>query len=71
MRVLYKLVELQTYQVPRYCPRDGAGLEYVDEYRRKGNILYQVVRCPSCGREYVIRKLKEVREEIEEAEHDR
>ena len=71
MRVLYKLVELQSYRVPRYCPDCGAGLEYVDEYRRKGNILYEVIRCPICGKEYIARKLKEVREEInEEVNHE-
>ena len=67
MRVLYKLVEIQSYKVPRYCPYDGAGLEYVDEYiRDKGNILYEVVRCPVCGRNYTIRKYKEIKEEVED-----
>ena len=72
MRVIYKLVEIQRYTVPPVCPHCGAGLEIMEGYIRKGNnILYQVMKCPGCGRIYTVRKLKEVREEIEEEEHGR
>lgn len=67
MRALSKLVVVQEYMAPRYCIKCGAGLEYQDELERgKNNIYYQVLICRNCGKKYVVRKIKEVIEEVED-----